>query len=157
MNKSKNLLKIISENYKLSFVELNYFANNNLSVFNINSDLELNDFKLLRSVFYAMFDSIGIYSTVIPHNVIQEDNKFECKWKYIICVDGTEVTESNYNSREDAEFIAFKKCFSYYETKLFIEFTKHRYWDETADSSCLNVNWEHLKRVLNYKRKHLIS
>jgi hypothetical protein len=121
----------------------NYFTQKNL-------DLELVDFNVFKTLLYSFFESQKIFVTVKPYELK------DIKWSYLIEIDDNEISDGNYKEKEVAEYIAFLKCFQFLDTRLFIEQTKNRYYDESADVACLNVNWKHLNKVLNYKRKYLL-
>lgn len=111
-------------------------------------------FKELSGMVYYFFDTQNIVLAVIPYDVLTQNEKVTCKWKYLINIDNTDIIEGDFAKREYAEFIMFKKAFQFLDTRLFIKDTKNRFIDESSDSSCLNVNWKHLSIVLNHKRKH---
>lgn len=116
------------------------------------------DFKELRGILYSFFDKNSILISVNPYDISQQSNEeIKCNWQYYMNIDGTDITEGDFKKREQAEFVAFQKAFEFLDTKLFIKDTSNRFYDESSDSSCLNVNWNHLNKVLNHKRKSLIS
>jgi len=110
------------------------------------------NFKELKGILSAFFDSNNILISTIPYD-IESKEELKCKWKFYIHIDGVEIIDGNFPKREQAEFISFQKAFQFLDTKLFIKDTESRFYDETSDSSCLNVNWKHLDKVLSYKRK----
>ena len=116
------------------------------------------DFKELRGILYSFFDKNNILVSISPYDITKSnDEKINSKWKYFISIDGTEIIEGEFKKREYAEFVAFQKAFEFLDTMLFIKDTSNRFYDQSADSSCLNVNWQHLNKVLNHKRKSLIT
>jgi hypothetical protein len=121
----------------------NYFSENNL-------DVKLSDFKVFKSLLYDFFESHDIYLSVKPYSLS------DLKWEYLIQLENNLISRDGFNKKEYAEYVAFIKCFQFLDTRLFIEYSKNRYIDESADSSLLNVNWVHLNKVLNYKRKFII-
>jgi hypothetical protein len=158
MQQTSVLLNSCSEKYKRAYIELkNYlFTNNRQLQFDINNISDI-DFKISRGILYSFFDSCSILVSVSPHDITKNDNKQKCRWSYLIALDDTEIIEGHFKKREEAEYIAFLKCFQFLDTKLFIKQTKDRFYDETSDTSCLNVNWVQLNRVLSYKRKNLLT
>lgn len=149
--RTKILLNTTSEKYGransdfLKYIKNdNYFVNNNL-------DIENAEFSVFKSLLYSFFESHKIFITVRPFDIYSK-----LKWSYLIELDNNEIFDGSYQEKEIAEYIAFLKCFQFLDTRLFIEYTKNRYYDESADVACLNVNWTHLNKVLNYKRKFLL-
>jgi len=114
------------------------------------------NFSKFRGTLYSFFDSKNIIISIYPTSIDYKDNVSVCRWSYYVNVDGNDIHEGDFDKREYAEFIAFQKAFQFLDTKMFIQDTKYRFEDETADSSCLNVNWGHLDKVLSFKRKNLI-
>lgn len=110
-------------------------------------------FKELCGIIYYFFDNKNMILAVMPYDFHTAKDTTTCKWKFLINIDNTDIIEGDFDKREYAEFIMFKKAFQFLDTTLFIKDTQNRYIDESADSSCLNVNWKHLSTVLNYKRK----
>lgn len=158
MQQTGTLINSCSDKYKRAYVELrNYLFNNNKHLqFDINTISDV-DFKISRGILYSFFDSCSILISVTPHDIIKKDDKQKCKWSYLIALDDTEIIEGHFKTRDEAEYIAFLKSFQFLDTRLFIKQTKDRFFDESSDTSCLNVNWNQLNRVLSYKRKYLIS
>ena len=167
MQKSNVLINDVSK-FKRAFNLFEYYLKNenylnlikdNLLPEQIKEIITGIKFTELRGIIYSFLDKNNIFISISPYdiNYIEKDNKAHVKWRYIINIDGNDIIESDFDKREYAEFICFKKAFQFLDTKLFIEQTSNRFYDETSDSSCLNVNWKHLDKVLNHKRKLLNS
>lgn len=116
------------------------------------------DFRQLKGLLFSFFDKYNIIISVGAYSIdkSKNNNSIKCRWQYCINVDDTEIIEGDFDKREYAEFIAFQKAFQFLDTQLFIEYSKDRFFDESSDSACLNVNWQHLNKVLNYRRENLI-
>jgi hypothetical protein len=160
--KTKILLESIKKNNKRAFNSLiqfikkdSYDSLNAMDYLVYEYSCELN-FNKFRGIVYSFFDTKDIIISVYPISVLKKGGKTICKWSYYINIDGNDISEGDFEKREYAEFIAFQKAFQFLDTKMFIDDTKNRFEDEKADSSCLNVNWEHLDKVLSFKRKNLM-
>jgi hypothetical protein len=148
---TKVLLENIAKNYgranNLFFDFLkseNYFTKNNLNVYDA-------DFSVLRGMIYEFFEKQEIYVTVVPYEI-----KPILKWSYQIIIDGYEINDKYFSSKQFSEYVAFIKCFQFLDTRLIIEQNKYKYFDDSADSSLLRVNWTHLDKVLSHKRVNLL-
>ena len=146
------LLNSCSQKYSRAFKNFqdfiskdNYFSDNKL-------DFNTANFNIFRGFLYSFFESHSIYITTTPYDI-----KSSCKWNYFIYIDNIEIAEADFTDRETAEYIAFLKCFQFLDTKLFIELSQNRFYDQSSDVSCLNMDWEHLNKVLNYKRINLLA
>jgi hypothetical protein len=166
MQKSEILIKDTFEKYKRACNIFEIFLKKEVLRFKDNmlpeQILELasdTDFKELRGLLYSFFDNNNILISVSPYDKIVNvsSNTETYKWQYHINLEGTDIIEGNFDKREYAEFIAFKQSFQFLDTQLFIKLTSNRFYDESSDSSCLKVDWNHLKNVLNYRRENLIS
>jgi len=163
--KSIILIKNTFDKYKRASKLLEFYLIKNVERFESNlfpeqtKNLILQtDFKELRGILYSFFDNNSILISVNPYDISQQPNEeTKCSWQYYMNIDATDITEGDFKNREQAEFVAFQKAFEFLDTKLFIKDTSNRFYDESADSSCLNVNWKHLNKVLNHKRKYLIN
>jgi hypothetical protein len=161
MQQSKVLINEISSKNKRAYKLLEFYLKKEVSLFKENLLPEQVreiatqiPFKELRGSLYSFFDRNNILVSVSPYGIEFDGDDFvKCKWKFNIVIDDNDIIESDFDKREYAEFISFQRAFQFLDTKLFIEQTKNRFYDETADSSCLNVNWGHLNKVLNHKRK----
>lgn len=152
---TKDLLKTCSDKYVMAYKDFESFiSKNSLSEHKtIDSVIFELKFSVFRGVLYSFFESNSIYITTTPYDINQKG----CKWNYFIFLDGTEIAESEFDCRETAEYIAFLKSFQFLDTKLFIKYTQDRFYDQFSDVSCLNMDWNHLNKVLNYKRKNLLA
>ena len=159
------LIKNTFDKYKRASKSLEFYLIKNVDRFESNllpeqikENICQTDFKEFRGILYSFFDNNSILISVNPYDINQESNdEIKCKWQYYMNIDGTDITEGDFKKREQAEFVAFQKAFEFLDTKLFIKDTSNRFYDESSDSSCLNVNWNHLNKVLNHKRKSLIN
>jgi len=164
MQQSTILIKNTSEKYKRAYKvlefhlikEVNRFKENLLPE-QIKELVYQTPFKEFRGVLYSFFDKNDILISISPYEIDKSNEEIKCKWQYYINIDGVDIIEGDFNKREHAEFVAFQKSFEFLETKIFIKDTSNRFYDESSDSSCLNVNWKHLNKVLNHKRKALIT
>ena len=144
--------------YKRAFTALEYHLMNKFNLYKnclseqIKENLIEKDFKELRGFLYSLFDDNEILISVYPKQISKYRRGFN--WEHTIKIDGIEIIEDSFVTREQAEFIAFSKAFQFLDTKIFIEQTQYRFYDESSDSSCAKMNWEHLNKVLNYKRKN---
>ena len=148
MENYKFILSTAQEKYQKAFSELNIFLSSRMNM----SQFEKTDFNVARGLFYSFFDSHSILVSTLPYYFKSET---KCRWQYVINIDGIEISEGYLPNRETAEYVAFMRAFQFLDTKLFIEYTKGRFSDE-SETSCLNINWEHLHRVLNHKRINLV-
>lgn len=165
MQKSEILIKNTSDKLKRAYrlletyFRVEVFINSgNLLPEQIKNNICDIDFRQLKGLLFSFFDkhniiiSVGAYSI----NKSKDNSLVKCRWQYYINIDGTEIIEGDFEKREYAEFIAFQKAFQFLDTQLFIEYSKDRFFDESSDSACLNVNWVHLNKVLNHRRENLI-
>jgi hypothetical protein len=149
--KTINLFKN-AEKFSRAFSLFEKYITKNDFCFGVNNlDIKTIDFKVFKSFLYDFFEKNNIYVTVKAYDLTSN-----VKWHYVIELENNQINQDGFNERELAEYVAFIKCFQFLDTRLFIEYSKNRYIDETSDSSLLNVNWVHLNKVLNYKRKLLI-
>ena len=158
MKETGTLINGCADKYKRSYIALTEYLSNS-QAFNLDTNpvIEDMDFKMARGMLYSFFESHSILVSVTPQDITHRDETMQCRWAYFICLEETEIIESGFKAREEAEYIAFLKSFQFLDTRLFIKQTKNRFYDQTSDSSCLNVNWEQLNRVLSYKRANLLS
>jgi hypothetical protein len=144
--------------YKRAFTALEYHLMNKFNLYKnclpeqIKENLVKKDFKELRGFLYSLFDDNEILISVYPTQISKYRRGVH--WEHSIKLDGIEINEDSFHTREQAEFIAFSKAFQFLDTKIFIEQTKDRFYDDSSDSSCVKMNWEHLNKILNYKRKN---
>lgn len=149
--KTNILLNTISGRYgRANTLFIKYINSDNFFTKN-KIDVVSAEFSVFKSLIYSFFESHNIFVTVRPYDIDKN-----VRWSYLIEIDNNEISDGGYNEKEISEYIAFLKCFQFLDTRLFIEYTKNRYYDESADVACLNVNWTHLNKVLNYKRKYLL-
>jgi hypothetical protein len=154
------LTKNIFDKYKRASKSFEYYLINEIGRFKSNllnqQIIDLlceTDFKELRGILYSFFEKNNILISITPYDISYSGDEIVCKWQYYMNINKTEITELDFKKREQAEFVSFQKAFEFLDTVLFIKDTSNRFYDESSDSSCLNVNWEHLNKVLNHKRK----
>jgi len=164
MQQSTILIKNTSEKHKRAYTVLEFYLMKEVSRFKenllpeqIKELIYQTPFKEFRGILYSFFDKNNILISISPYDISKSNEEIKCKWQYYISIDGVDIIEGDFNKREHAEFVAFQKSFEFLETKIFIKDTSNRFYDESSDSSCLNVNWKHLNKVLNHKRKALIA
>jgi len=158
MQKSKIIIDLVKSKYTRALSRLDFYLKNNHKDFGYGiNEFEDIGFKNITALLYSFFDENSIIVSVQPQNVESKGDKLKCSWEIAIFIDKEEVKEYDLGSRESAEFVAFQKAFQFLDTKLFIELTKYRFYDESSDSSCLNMNWVHVDKVLTYRRKNLIT
>jgi hypothetical protein len=153
MQKSKIILDLVKTKQTRAYNSLNTYLQSSKDFDYKIDDLENISFKCMTALLYSFFDDNSVFVSVYP----QEINRNATKWEISIFIDGKCLKESDFLNREMAEYIAFKKAFQFLDTKLFIEMTKNLFYDGSADSSCLNVDWIHLDKVLTYRRKNFIN
>jgi hypothetical protein len=158
------LIKNTFDKYKRAYKSLEFYLKKEVDRFQENLLPEQirelvcqTSFKEFRGLLYSFFENNDILISVSPYDIDKSNEKIKCKWKYYINIDGVDIIDGDFKKREEAEFVSFQKAFEFLDTKLFIKDTSNRFYDESSDSSCLNVNWKHLNKVLNHKRKALIS
>jgi hypothetical protein len=151
MQKTKIIMQLAKSKCTRAYKYLEEYLNNNTRHFNCKiDDLEDMSFKSITGLLYSFFDENQITVSVCPENI----NKG--KWEVTVYVGKEAIRQGDLFSRELSEFIAFQKAFQFLDTKIFLEHTKNLFYDGSADSSCINVNWSHLDKVLTYRRKNLI-
>jgi len=157
MQKSKIIMQLVKSKYTRAYQRLDIYLKNskdfNCTIYNIEDV----SFKSVTALLYSFFDDNSILVSVYPEDVEKKENRLKCNWTISIFIEKEEIKEYDLASRETAEFVAFQKAFQFLDTKLFIELTKDRFYDESSDSCCLNMNWVHVDKVLTYRRKNLIS
>ena len=158
MGYTKTIIEICSEKHKRAFVSFNdYIKNTELheGQGNILSIKENTNFNFFRGILYSFFESQSILVSSNFSNVKLKNKKdIQCTWGYLIFIEGTEIREGGFPSREMAEVVAFTKAFQFLDTRLFILDTTDRFYDDGSAVSCLNVNWSHLDKVIQYRRKN---
>lgn len=155
--KTKTLIDTTKEQYRRSYASLSNHLTEHISTYGITiHNIGDYDFKSVSGILSSFFDEHNILVSVIPNNILnKKSEKTKHLWSYLMYIDKTEIVEGDFQSREIAEYIAFLKAFQFLDTKLFIEQTKERFFDESSDISCLKMNWDKLNEVLSYKRKNL--
>lgn len=156
MQKTKIIFQVCYDKQTRAYTELRKYLNENGEKLGINSlTIEDVDFCVLRGILYSFFERHSIIVSVNPRSIDLDEGKVKCDWSYLIHLEGAEVMEHEFKDREVAEFVAFTRAFQFLDTTLFMQYSKDRFFDESADSSCLNVNWEQLNRVLSHKRRNI--
>jgi hypothetical protein len=149
---TKTLLQASSEKYKRANVSLMRFLSENAFLKQAPIAAEKMPFSVFRGIMYSFLQNHGLLISVTPY-----DLSGKRKWSYAIYFEGNEICKNGFKERELAEWAAFEKSLQYYDTKLFIQDVKDRFYDSKASSSPCNINWEHLDRVLAYKRVNVVS
>ena len=149
---TENLLHVASDKYKRANVCLLRFISDNSFINQNNLSLHKIPFSVFRGMMYSFFQNQGILVSIAPYDLFSKR-----KWSYTIYYDGEEIVKRGFTERESAEWTAFEKCLQYMDTKMFIQDVKNRFYDYKSSSSPCNINWEHLNKVLIYRRKHLIA
>lgn len=159
MQKTGTLINGCADKYKRAYIALLEYLKINSQDFSLDTNPVIGDmdFRMVRGMLYSFFESHSILVSVTPQDITHRDERMQCRWAYFICLEETEIIESGFKTREESEYIAFLKSFQFLDTKLFVMQTKNRFYDQTSDISCLNVNWGHMNRVLSYKRANLLS
>lgn len=153
MQKSKIILETIKSKHNRAYNHLDAYLSNSKDFHYKIDDLENISFKSMTALLYSFFDDNCVFVSLC----LQEINRNGTKWEVSIFIDGKCIKENDFLNREMAEYIAFKKAFQFLDTKLFIDMTKNLFYDGSSDSSCLNVDWIHLDKVLTYRRKNFIN
>ena len=158
MQKSKIIIELAKSKYTRAYQRLDTYLKNSKDFdYKIDSIGDVS-FKSITALLYSFFDENSILVSVYPEDVEKKENRLKCNnWRISIFIEKEEIKEYDLASRETAEFVAFQKAFQFLDTKLFIELTKDRFYDESSDSCCLNMNWVHVDKVLTYRRKNLIT
>lgn len=153
MQKSKIILEVVKSKHTRVYNHLDTYLKSSRDFNYKIDDLVDISFKSMTALLYSFFDDNSVLVSINP----QEINRNGVKWEASIFIDGKCIKESDFSNRQMAEYIAFKKAFQFLDTKLFIDMTKNLFYDGSSDSSCINVDWIHLDKVLTYRRKNLIN
>ena len=160
MKSIKVLIDIAFKKYKKAFSEYFHFVHSKIGIkpqienviYWAQSEGDKN-FEESKGYLYDFFESQKVFVSVSPYDIKESKGKITNKWSFYIWVESTDIREGGFMSREQAELVAFEKAFQFVETKITIEHSKDRHYDESATSCNLRVNWGLLTKVLAEKRK----
>ena len=159
---AKKIFKYAADKYPLSYFRfLNYYRGvNNINMADdefskqfLDVNLEISNPTHFKSYLYDFFEQNNIIICPFVFDIRKID-EFTTKkrWGISVWVNNTEIRESEFVDRDEAEWMAFSKAFLFLHTELQVQEVKKKYIDQSSDSSAIKIDYELLTKVIDSKR-----